>query len=351
MTIGEKSMGKILTISIAAYNVEQYIGQALDSLIDERIIDDLEIFVVDDGGTDKTLDIAKRYAEKYPDSIFPVHKENGGYGSTINTSVRLATGKYFKQLDGDDWFDKDNLYRFVELLKTIDVDMVATESITFNVIDNTQEKWSTTGNLKAGEYNFNDIILGNVISMYSSTFRTSIFKNNNIVITEHCFYTDVEYASLPIPYVNRFYVCCFPIYCYRVGREGQSVSIEGIKKHFKEQQKVLFNLMRMYMNIDNISKNKQNLLLKRIVIETANQFKYLCYLPMSKSSYNEIKDFYKKVNESYPAIIQIVLKEKLFVKLFAYTNGFAYPLMRFITILYLKGLLKPILKLKRLLKK
>lgn len=84
-------MSKILTISITAYNVEQYIGQAFDSLIGERIIDDLEIFMVDDGGTDKTLKISKWFAEKYFDSIFSIHKENGGYGSTINTSIRLAT--------------------------------------------------------------------------------------------------------------------------------------------------------------------------------------------------------------------------------------------------------------------
>ena len=329
-------MSKILTISIAAYNVEQYIEQALDSLIDERIIDDLEIFVVDDGGTDRTLEIAKRYAERYPDSIFPIHKDNGGYGSTINTSVKLATGKYFKQLDGDDWFDKDNMFRFVELLKTIDVDMVATQAITFNEKDNTQTNWDLISSLKSGEYNFNSIILKNVISMYCATFRTSIFKNNNIEITEHCFYTDLEYASFPIPYVNKIYICHFPIYYYRIGREGQSVSVESIKKHFKEQQKVLFILICMYKEMDNSSENKRNLMLQRVVKEISNQFKYLCYLPLSKNSYNEIKDFYKKLKEDCPEILRITARKKRFAQMFVYTKGLAYPFMRFTAILYLK---------------
>ncbi|MCD7790137.1 MAG: glycosyltransferase family 2 protein [Bacteroides thetaiotaomicron] len=82
-------MNKILTTSIAAYNVENYIRRTNDSLIDEEIIDDLEILVVDDGGKDNTLKIAQEYVEKYPKSIFPVHKENGGYGFTINTSTEL----------------------------------------------------------------------------------------------------------------------------------------------------------------------------------------------------------------------------------------------------------------------
>ena len=85
--------GKLLTISIAAYNVEAFIEQALSSVCVPEIIDRLEIFVVDDGGTDGTLDIARRFAERYPASVFLVHKENGGYGSTVNYSLAHATGK------------------------------------------------------------------------------------------------------------------------------------------------------------------------------------------------------------------------------------------------------------------
>ena len=119
-------MEKILTVSIAAYNMEKYIRRALDSLIDERIIHDLEVFVIDDGGSDSTLDIAKEYASKYPNSIFPVHKENGGYGTTVNYSIQYANGKYFKLLDGDDWFDKNGLYELVNRLKKADSDIILT---------------------------------------------------------------------------------------------------------------------------------------------------------------------------------------------------------------------------------
>ena len=75
-------MSKTLTISIAGYNVEKYIRETLDSLCLGTIIEDIEVFVVDDGGKDNTYEIAKEYEEKYPNSIHAVHKENGGWGST-----------------------------------------------------------------------------------------------------------------------------------------------------------------------------------------------------------------------------------------------------------------------------
>ena len=69
-------MQKILTISIAAYNVEKYIRCALNSLlICEDLLNLLEIFVIDDGGSDSTLSIAKEYERKYPGIIYAVHKE------------------------------------------------------------------------------------------------------------------------------------------------------------------------------------------------------------------------------------------------------------------------------------
>ena len=55
---------KLLTISIAAYNAEKYLKRCLDSLANIKLLDDLEIIVVDDGATDNTLNIAKTYEEK-----------------------------------------------------------------------------------------------------------------------------------------------------------------------------------------------------------------------------------------------------------------------------------------------
>ena len=139
------------------------------SLICPDCIDALEILVVDDGGTDETMSIVQEYEKKYPNSVFGIHKENGGYGSVINTSIRRATGKYFKQLDGDDWFETENLPEFIELLRSIDVDYVFIENVpqffsmyypykgeVHTLEEILDDKYSEKYNIIAGVYNAAD---------------------------------------------------------------------------------------------------------------------------------------------------------------------------------------------------
>ena len=321
-------MEKILTISIAAYNVEKYIRQLLDSLVIESIIDDLEILVVDDGGTDKTLEIVKEYSAKYPHSIFPVHKENGGYGSVINKSVELATGKYFKQLDGDDWFFTQNLEKFIALLKRLEVDAVYTQ--TNEVYERTDKIicCDRFPHLKEGVYQFSNADFQKDITMHSTTVKTQILKEMNFHITEHCFYTDVEFVNLPLPYLNSFYVCHYPIYMYRLGRDGQSVSPEGIKKHYKEHITIFWHLIDIYNSLDASEKNKRRVLMLRLRKEVVSQFKYFCMLETNMNHYKELKDFaFKLKNECPEALNEAKLYSK-FVKLLCSTRFLSYPLMK-----------------------
>ena len=120
-------MGKILTISIAAFDSADTIKETLDSLIDSDVLDELEIIVVNDGSIDETGQIVEEYVAKYPQSISLVNKENGGWGSTVNESSKIATSKYFKLLDSDDNFETANLTEFVEYLKECETDIVLTD--------------------------------------------------------------------------------------------------------------------------------------------------------------------------------------------------------------------------------
>ena len=120
--------GKLLTVSIAAYNVEAYLTETLESLAVPEILDELEVLVIDDGSTDSTGEIARKYAEKYPGTFHLISKENGGYGSTINRGLTEASGRYFKQLDGDDSFSED-LADFIRLLRERSEDLIITRVI------------------------------------------------------------------------------------------------------------------------------------------------------------------------------------------------------------------------------
>ena len=116
---------KILTVTIPSYNVEAYLEDCLESFVNSEVMDDIEVLIVNDGSSDNTVKIAQRYVDKYENTFRLINKENGGHGSTINTGVREAKGKYFKVVDGDDWVDTRSFIHLVKVLKESDADIVA----------------------------------------------------------------------------------------------------------------------------------------------------------------------------------------------------------------------------------
>lgn len=109
-------MAKI-SIIIPIYNVEMYLEECLESVI-RQTLRDIEIVCVNDGSTDSSLSIIKRYAEN--DNRFVViDKENGGYGKAMNVGLEAATGEYIGIVEPDD---------FVPLNMYEDLYCVATEN-------------------------------------------------------------------------------------------------------------------------------------------------------------------------------------------------------------------------------
>ena len=108
---------KLLTIAVPAYNMEKYLSRCLNSILLDGQQDYLEVILINDGSKDNTLAIAREYEKKYPDILTVVDKPNGGWGTAINKAIGLASGRYFKILDSDDWFDSKALVEFIELLK------------------------------------------------------------------------------------------------------------------------------------------------------------------------------------------------------------------------------------------
>ena len=79
------------------------------------------MLVVNDGSSDRTVEIAEKYVQKYPDIFRVINKENGGHGSTINRGIEEARGTYFKVVDGDDWVDGAAFGKLVRFLHTAKV--------------------------------------------------------------------------------------------------------------------------------------------------------------------------------------------------------------------------------------
>lgn len=106
----------ILTVKIAAYNVEKCLSEELKFFANEKLNDRLEMLIDSDGYTDKTEIIGQDYVERYPHIFKLIKKENGGRNSTVNKGMSITSGKYFKQLDGDDYFKGETLTKFIDFL-------------------------------------------------------------------------------------------------------------------------------------------------------------------------------------------------------------------------------------------
>ena len=95
---------------MATYNAEDYIREAIDSVINQSFdLNKVQLIIVDDGSTDSSKEIALEYQSKYPNSILVLSKENGGQASARNYGMNYIEGKYVNFMDSDDMISKDAL--------------------------------------------------------------------------------------------------------------------------------------------------------------------------------------------------------------------------------------------------
>lgn len=111
-----------VSISVPIYNVESYLQQCLDSLVNQTL-KDIEIILVDDGSTDGSGAICDKYAVM-DKRIIVVHKENGGLASARQAALDVATGEYFCACDADDWAESTMYEKLYIKAKNTDADIV-----------------------------------------------------------------------------------------------------------------------------------------------------------------------------------------------------------------------------------
>ena len=305
---------KVLSISIASYNVEQYIENTIASLIaNQEVLKKLEIIIVNDGSKDNTSALANNLKNKYPESIIVVDKENGGYGSTINASLQIASGKYYKLLDGDDWFEKDTLNRFVSFLDSAESDIV---------LSSYYECYETTGERKINDSHreigrapaeISEIKVTDLyFAMHEIAIRTECLRSIGRPIEEHCFYTDAEYVCYCLTAANTISRFEEPVYCYRLGVEGQSVSLSGMRKHYKETPKVAKKIFACYEQYaDKFISEKSEILKYCVKNISYNTYRTYLLLENPLSYRKELMAFDREIKTSYPKSYSLSGESKL----------------------------------------
>lgn len=111
-----------VSIIIPAYNVDRYIGRAIESL-QRQTLSDFELLVVDDGSTDRTGQVADKCAER-DIRIDVIHTQNQGAPAARNTALDRARGEYIHFVDGDDWVEPAMLADLVEIADRDNLDLL-----------------------------------------------------------------------------------------------------------------------------------------------------------------------------------------------------------------------------------
>ena len=245
---------KLISFIVPSYNSEGYLHRCIDTLLFD--LENIEVIIVNDGSTDRTIDIANDYKNKYPNTVKVIDKENGGHGSGINAGLEIATGLYFKVVDSDDWLDLDNGKL---LLDTIKKHLEEGQSPELYVMNFEYEKLSEgTSYVRSYHQNFpeNKIIdwdhikhkfkYSNTLLMHALVHKTEVLRASGLKLPHHTFYVDNIIAYQPLPKIKTVYYMNKVLYHYFIGREDQSIQMHNIVKRYKQQIRVFREIMSFY---------------------------------------------------------------------------------------------------------
>jgi glycosyltransferase involved in cell wall biosynthesis len=183
-------MTEKITILVGNYNKEKYINQTFESIFSQSNIDIFKVIVCEDASTDNSLEIIKKWVEKYPNKIaLFINEKNGGMFYTLVKMYRNIKTPYFTVLDSDDyWINNNFLEDGVNFLDTnLDFSIYATNTLIENI--NTNDKKLA--------FDSNGIITHDINNFTwthtsSTIFRNNYFTKNILDILETKVKTDVE---------------------------------------------------------------------------------------------------------------------------------------------------------------
>lgn len=276
-------MNPKISIIVPVYNVEQYLCQSLDSIVNQTFRD-IEIVVVNDGSPDHCIDIIREYAER--DSRFVViDKPNEGVAAARNDAMKIAKGDYFMFVDGDDWIELNACERLMEVMTEYSPDVVMFSyyreyadktlekhdifSDDFIIFDDEQCRHlhrrhaGAIGKELAHPENFDAIC-----SLCTKLFRADIIRehqeiyyiDNKIIGT----YGDGLMNLFYYKYVNKAVFIGDHLYHYRKTNEASVTT--AYKKDFPKRWNNLFDIIDKYISDNNLGDDFKEGLRNRIAI-------------------------------------------------------------------------------------
>ena len=288
-----------VSIIIPVYNVEQYLRQCLDSII-QQTFRDFECICINDCSTDNSRSILEEYAKKDDRFIVINLSENKGQGEARNYGLNIAKGKYITFVDSDDWVTSDYLEVLHKAIEKYNTDFVSAKTYFF---DNTTN--ITAISSRKPKISFNTII-------YSEKDRMQIIRDINILqastvwgnIYNRSFFSSNNMSFKPIKFedtlfmweafikAQNFVFIEDIIYFYRMNRKNSTMD------SFSVEDRMLYHNQLIDLNKREFNKKYLSYCYTYILLRSATM---TSYLPLEKA-----KLLFAKMKESFNYINYII---------------------------------------------
>lgn len=287
-----------VSVVIPVYNVEDYLNECLDSIINQTL-KDIEIICINDGSTDGSLKILEEYA-KADDRIMIHSQQNGGLSASRNQGIHLAQGEYVYFIDSDDYLDltaMDSLYTFSN---DNDLDILIFKMINFN--DGTSETYTSNyyemsflNDFEGKIFDFNEIgkdALRIAVSIPGKFFKRELIENmrflEGLIFEDNLFFTEAMLKAKRISLMNKHFY-------YRRIRENSITTSKTIK--FADNLIIFNKIIDLFKEYGIYEKYKKQLIEKKI---TTAYTRFSQVDEIYKAEFfNRIKKDFKKHEDEY----------------------------------------------------
>ena len=275
-------MSKISVI-VPVYNVEQYLPQCLDSIINQTY-KDLEIICVDDGSPDNSGKILDEYAKK-DNRIKVIHQENGGLSEARNTGLDNATGDWISFVDSDDYVALDYYETMIKAVKENGADVVQCGHSVFS----TQVDKTFSYKTKTVEGFIN--IIKNLKRGYvwNKLWKAELIQKNNLRFYPKIYIEDILFSIMAANFIKKFSTIDYVGNFYRSNPKSISQAPEK-KQKIKEDVYLICCKALDFAKAHNRNKKEikamSNFLIKQLigVSDIANRQNYLRYSSLFRNN-------------------------------------------------------------------
>ena len=220
-----------ISVLVPCYNVEKYLRECLDSIINQTL-EDLEIICLNDGSNDGTLEILEEYGKRDP-RIVIVDKTNSGYGATMNIGIEKATGKYIGIVESDDYIEPRMMETLFKAAEAYDLDYARCLYREFNELKHSEK---IVDGRKDGAFECGEVfcpmdrksIFFITPSIWAGIYKRDFLNDNGIrfLETPGASFQDTSFAFKVYSVAQRVMVIREFLHNYRIN-EGSSVSSTG----------------------------------------------------------------------------------------------------------------------------